>query len=301
MRIYNIKEYINVIANEYLYDEIVNGIHDSLGQKMSLKYWGYEVKKNCYVPSITVDIPHAVIPMSSSLYSRDTILFRVRKIASPEYQYTIQDFWEPPKEVIRPGRLNQDGEQMLYCSVDNSRTALKEARINVGDTYIIIFYRVKDKISVNKIGFDLRTDILKIVNEFFGKSGEAAYKLSEKLAKMYKLDYCDGWIYPSVLHEKGINICLDLSAKTKLDLVAVHECKRLEESDKYLSILDINSGSVSRLNDWDNPDGQAYSALNRFNTNYKKWIQSNLSHHAKDMADPQNHHIPPTVKMIGSS
>lgn len=295
-----IKDYINVLSTDYLFDEIVEDLLRASGEKIDITFKSECIMKAFYVPSLQETIRYAALPMAPKLYSKHAIFFRVRKIESTEYKYNINDFWEPPEDVIRPGRLNKNKEKMLYCSVNDVETALKEARINVGDTYIVVFYLLNDDISVNGIGFDRQIDMLKTVNEYFGKSGDSAYKLSEKLAKnLYRLDHCDGWCYPSVLKENGINICLNLSAKDKLDLIAVHELKKYEESDCLLSILDINGiDSVSRLNDWDNPNGQAHLALKQFEDNCEKWNQSNLQHHKKNNADIQNHYIPTTVNFI---
>lgn len=221
-------------------------------------------------------------PAHERIYSRDTILFRCRPLKEEPDVYLEQDFWEPPKKFVRSGRLNGEEEQMLYLAVNNPTTAIREARASLSDKFILIFYRAKTDLVVGEIGWDIKSPIVKLMNKIFSKPGDGIYKVSNQIAKtIYNFDN-DGWCYPSVQHQDGINFCLNLEAKHKLELIGASMYEKVKGEGKLTAVFDLKDRSdIQKLNDWHKENSLAKHTLESFKKTYEESLASNRKAHAE--------------------
>lgn len=153
-------------------------------------------------------------------------LFRARKVDSIPSAVEVKDFWEPPPGVIKSGRANKPGEQMLYVS-DSLNTSFQEIRLIDGELSIVSIYEVINQFEVVEIGSEnsaVRTKAEKIrakfFNEIFLKPEEYIYEISRLIANDLHSMGRSGWRYPSVRNAGGFNYCLTLPTKPSMKLVA---------------------------------------------------------------------------------
>ncbi|MGI3009799.1 RES family NAD+ phosphorylase [Vibrio parahaemolyticus] len=221
-------------------------------------------------------------PVNERIYSRDTILFRCRPLKEEPDVYIEQDFWEPPQKYVSSGRLNSEKEQMLYLAINNSETAVLEARASLSDKFILIFYRAKADLIVGEIGWDIKSPIVKLMNKIFAKPGDGIYEVSNQIAKtIYNFDN-DGWCYPSVQHEGGINFCLNLDAKPKLEVIGASMYERVEGKRYLTAVFDLKDrNDIQKLNDWHKENSLAKHTFELFQKTFKESLASNKSAHAE--------------------
>jgi hypothetical protein len=184
------------------------------------------------------------IPIEQGVYEPGQIFWRARRIEADAYRIpsnafaTLGGAWEPPPEV-RPGagRLNREGEALLYTCVGAPMASLPEARVSPGSAFALIKYEATRRVIVGEISsrpksFPISTRRARrgyrALQDFFldifrGAGGDpASYVLSEALAKsMFDLPLQDAWLYPSTLSD-GLNAAFKASnAHDALRLVGV--------------------------------------------------------------------------------
>lgn len=217
-------------------------------------------------------------------YAEKTVFYRARKINQETLdKLSINDFWEPPENLIQFGRLNKPQQQLLYISPDEPITPTHEARIKNNDFFLLTRYESTEPIVVKGIGFsesssssssnstksnkklDLITDC---INRLFLRTGKLSYQISCHIAhNMLGIEGYDGWVYPSIMKPGGENICLKISSKKKLKIHSaaigtIHN----DEYKIHYSIL-INGGNIKFFNDFNTDNSTAKAVLD-------SWSQS---------------------------
>lgn len=211
----------------------------------------------------------AVLTPASSSYPARTRFFRVRKLMSDDTRFPLRDMrveadvWSPPANVVRKGRLNREGESLLYTSPINPKVAVEEMKIPDGENFSLIVYEAVEEIKVACIGITPelpeldRNELLKLrmLNDFLaheftrdvGSGTEYLYKISEIIAKDYydlPQDMQDAWCYPSIAEKPSVNVCFRPEvARKKLRLLGVQigTCKR-EGDDMSFTVKCTASG-----------------------------------------------------------
>lgn len=203
----------------------------------------------------------AVLTPGGGSYPAGTRFYRVRTLKPDDTKIPLRDMrveadaWNPPAHIVGQGRLNRDGESLLYTSPLNPKIAVEEMKIKDGGNFSLIVYEALDEVKVASIGItpdmpDLdRDEMLKLrmLNDFLvheftrdvGVGTEYLYRISEIIAKdYYDLPPAmqDAWCYPSVAEKPSVNVCFRPEvAREKLRLVGVQigTCKREEESMQF--------------------------------------------------------------------
>lgn len=199
------------------------------------------------------------LPIGIGNFKTGNKFFRVRKLEAQEMKFPLRgmeieaDAWEPPAKYVRTGRLNKDGEPLLYTSPDDLNVAIEETKIADGELFSAIVYEAAEPIKCALIGIPapdlaLSSDEqikLKIVLDFLrhefirdvGVGTEHLYKISEALTKdNFDLpeQESDGWCYPSVAMKGRVNVCFRPHvARKKLTLLGVMICSAKRVDDGY--------------------------------------------------------------------
>lgn len=296
-RIKKISSYCNALANDVLFDEIVDAILDESNIRVTIR----DTSKFTLINKILFGTRYesgtfrvGEFQAENRKYAKDTILFRSRNVSDKKDSYTYADFWEPPACYISQGRLNKANEQMLYVSCYDPETAILESRSDTGDSFILSFYRTVEELELTAVGFHHKDAINTFLSTHFSKNGSGVYSISEKLAKHLYAMGDDGWIYPSVLKSSGVNVCLNLSSKHKLELLGVRLYQRGAENFELSGIFSLeDKNSVRLLNDWDEPNGSAHSKRLELEKLIKSYGESHMVHHSKQVPNQE-----PAVKVI---
>ncbi|MEK3806102.1 RES family NAD+ phosphorylase [Bacillus sp. FSL H8-0547] len=172
------------------------------------------------------NVGHSVINMvsSSRLIMKGSTLYRVRICGDTLEEMKIEsDAWNPPVKFANTGRVNKNGESVLYVAED-METAMKEMKMQYDQYFWLIVYDVKKDINVIDIGeyahendeFDpayrVIADFLKQEFTREVETGmEHEYVVSNLIAKFfypYTTYKFDGWSYPSVADKGSKCLCL---------------------------------------------------------------------------------------------
>lgn len=202
-----------------------------------------------------MQVPYYVVP-------ENTLLYRIRTINSVMKQN--EDLWFPPaKFITHMGRLNDINEPILYLT-NNILTALKETRINAGQGFYLLFYKVTKPIKLVSIspsyGINSKyKEIEKIIGLFLTKefsrfipnNENNRYKVSNIIGKRF-FDYrhleFDGWLYPSAVSVNESCIAVDAEKCTQLlDFLFVATGKMETETDYTLEYPKILSAIKNKL------------------------------------------------------
>lgn len=193
-------------------------------------------------------------------FPKGTRLYRIRKLDIEDYYIPLkvlaieQDVWNAPVEKCKLGRLNKDGESLLYTSVQSPNVCVEEMDIEDGQNFCLIVYEAKKEIKATLIGVwkdcqELSKDenlkmrmITNVLRDLFtrdvGTGTEYLYRLSERIAKDYydlPRDCQDAWCYPSVAAKQGYNCCFRPDvAKDVLNLVGIQICTVNRQDDNYM-------------------------------------------------------------------
>ena len=175
---------------------------------------------------IMFDTPNgsmALVQPRSARYPAGTRFYRVRAIPQDDQVTPLRsmskvgDCWEPPAQKAPTGRLNREGEPLLYTSPINPMVAIDEVKIADGDWCSVIAYDAVDDVNVTVIGADPAVDgldeadalKLEMIQGFLrdeftrdvGRGTECLYRISEIIAKDYSdlppVSH-DAWCYPSI-------------------------------------------------------------------------------------------------------
>ena len=182
----------------------------------------------------------------------------------------FEDMSHPPSDVAPANRLNEKGEPILYCSLNN-RTALQEIEAKTGDYVQLVNYRVDPTLKLrccvfgellrvhragrswvddqlekslnhilNRVPPDAGTSILYLdgfMSEILHDPDAAAtgYLRSRILASRLFAKYpdVDAVLYPSVAVEGGKNLAIRPSAAQKVLTVASSAVLRIVKSYEY--------------------------------------------------------------------
>ena len=193
----------------------------------------------------------------SSRYPAGTHFYRVRAIPKDDHMVPLRamskvgDCWEPPRETVQIGRLNREGEPLLYTSPSNPLVAIDEAKIADGERCSLIVYEAVEDVKVTVIGGDLDIDCLDendalklnmiqgfLRDEFtrdVGRGTEYLYRISEVIAKVY-FDLPpvmhDAWCYPSMADKTCWNVAFRPRDRHRLRLIGVQIVKPDRQRDE---------------------------------------------------------------------
>ena len=153
-----------------------NGIHQFLS-KISIEeivnkneeFHALNVKKlsdeklfNALMDTITFDVDDLgnkmsfLMPMTVS-YPISTRFYRIRKLAEGDNCVPLktisveQDAWNAPEKYCDLGRLNKDGESLLYTSVQSPNVSVEEMEIKDGERFGLIVYEANRDIKATLI------------------------------------------------------------------------------------------------------------------------------------------------------
>ena len=164
-----------------------------------------------------------------------------------------QDAWNAPESKCTLGRLNKDGESLLYTSIQSPNTCVEEMGIVEGERLCLIVYEATKDVKATLVGIwqddqtlskeenlkmRMITNVLKdLFTRDVGKGTEFLYRVSERIAKDYydlPRDCQDAWCYPSVAAKQGFNCCFRPDvARDVLDLIGVQICSVNRRNDTY--------------------------------------------------------------------
>lgn len=173
------------------------------------------------------------------VFSSKDKLFRVRKNISSlsEVIGDVNNFWCPPREIVREGRMNCDKEQVLYASLDKA-TAFSETGIKKDEKFLLIEYEIKENVELISIQMDERFGnnslIAEIYNNFLNeimiKNQEekpGIYKVTNYLRNIFfRADKSDGWCYVSAQNNSFSNVALkypEIESKIRIASVKIVE------------------------------------------------------------------------------
>jgi hypothetical protein len=93
--------------------------------------------------------------VESPVFDSGVALYRARRIGPTFNKNTgikYKDLIYPPKTASKLGRLNRDGEQVLYCSVNKESVFFEVGDLQPGDEIILTFWQTTERMVVNNIG-----------------------------------------------------------------------------------------------------------------------------------------------------
>lgn len=201
---------------------------------------------------------HLTLPTDSRLLTPGDTLWRGRNLGLDDHVLPLQgmnsvaDAWEAPSiKVKSAGRLNKEGESLLYASYRSPLAVPNEIRVGDNEYFSLMKYRLVDEVRLTAIGLPIPTEHLsdsaslgaEAISGFFGrqfsrkarvKDGNQ-YQLSELIAKYnYDLppEVHHGWIYPSVELPGAFNVTLrPEEAHMRTMLVGVCICKAFRSAE----------------------------------------------------------------------
>ncbi len=225
-----------------------NSLFSELMKSISFDVEGLEYRLGVMFPSIIK-------------YPKGTRFFRIRRLleGDKEYPYKTlsieQDIWNAPASCCKIGRLNNEGESLLYTSVYDPDICLEEMKIEEGENFCLIVYEANKDIHANLIGIwkdrpELSNDenlkmrlITKGLKDLFmkdvGKGTEFLYRVSAGIVKNYydlPPEVQDAWGYPSIAAKSGLNCCFKpQKAKGCLNEIGAIICSvgRIDNSCHY--------------------------------------------------------------------
>lgn len=211
----------------------------------------------------------------SLVLPKGTPFYRVRIVENLSDLDKEQDFWNNP--MARPGRLNDEGEQVLYlcCGPNSIYTAVNEVKVNPNQSFVVISYASTEEIQLSVIGehaleakqahwSDLEKTKRFIIDDFLktefsrdvGIGTEYYYRLSRLIAKSQFSfgakgieQFSDGVIYPSVKTKSLNNACMYIAnARTKLGLLGGAMCEYTTGNEDGKGSLSVKM-MVKRVNE----------------------------------------------------
>lgn len=194
-------------------------------------------------------------------YPEGTRFYKIRPFDKEDDVFPLktmsieQDAWNAPEKKCKLGRLNKDGESLLYTSVQSPNACVEEMGIKDGEKFCLIVYEARKDIKTTLVGIwqddqqfsneenlkmRMITNILRdLFTRDVGEGTEFLYRVSERIAKDYydlPRDCQDAWCYPSVAAKQGCNCCFRPDvAKEVLNLIGVQVCSvnRMDENYCY--------------------------------------------------------------------
>lgn len=243
-------------------DEIVSKA-DHL-KTLNFKKMGDEEMFNAISNAISFDsykigMPMCILKPQCILFPSGTQFFRIRTIKNEARSIPVkflskeQDIWNAPEELCTAGRLNKEGESLLYTSVENPDICVEEMNVKDDDWFCLIAYKSVKDIKSTLIGIwkdseELSKEdnlkmrmITNVLKDLFvrdvGKGTEFLYRVSERIAKDYfdlPRQVQDSWCYPSVAAKLGYNVCFRPDvAREVLQIANVQVCSIKHNGNQY--------------------------------------------------------------------
>ncbi|MCD5990312.1 hypothetical protein KDX30_20710 [Pseudomonas sp. CDFA 553] len=255
-----------------MYDEVFNGITlDEIRRRIAVFQassgsWG-ERETHAWILDLAIGQAENArtprIPISRRSYPKDTNFIRARNLKDEptEKAFFISDMWEAPPKAIKAGRFNASGEQFLYVTEGQTDAPKLEVDVKDGDPYLLIFYKSTDDVELVEIGWpsesipdyfgthaDKAKEILDFINNSFCE--DEIYTISNIIAKEVHLGGFDGWCYPSVKLDGAINVCFNLSAKSKLDFSGAFAARDYGDQCRALAVFVDGYAGLATFSDW---------------------------------------------------
>ena len=235
-------------------------------RKLRFQSMSYADVSQAILDVIMFDTPsgrRSVLQPSIAKYASGTKFYRVRSMPEDDHILPLRsmsktaDCWEPPRELVGMGRLNKEGEPLLYTSPINPFVAIGELKVPDGQRFSLIVYEAVEDVNVAMIGGAVHTkglndtDALKVEmiqgflrDEFtrdVGQGTEFLYRISEVIAKDYfdlPPDVQDAWCYPSIVDQSKFNVAFRPEKRAKLRLIGVEIGKacRVEDGSPVLEV-----------------------------------------------------------------
>lgn len=235
-------------------------------RKLNFRDLSYAEVSQAILDVILFDTPNGkmgIIRPSSASYPTGTRFYRVRAIPEDDHvtplrsMSKVSDCWEPPPEVVPMGRLNREGEPLLYTSLSDPLVAIDELKIADGEWCSVITYEAIEDVKVTVIGGNLDTEELEnaealkleLLQDFLhheftrdvGKGTEYLYRISEIIAKHYfdmPPEMHDAWCYPSIADKSKWNVAFHPKDRVRLRLVGVEIARpqRLQDGKLVLNV-----------------------------------------------------------------
>lgn len=150
--------------------------------------------------------------------------------------FSLDDFWNPPKEFTSLGRLNQINHPVLYVA-ESPITAFREMKFEVGSEGYLNVYKAVEQLSLRFIGYNSTDKLYLIMKRLFAENVKVTekykYKLTQEIANRffpYNEYNFDGWAYPSIANDGDQhNAAIDISKKKKLELVGALKFRVITE------------------------------------------------------------------------
>ena len=198
--------------------------------------------------AITVGSPaSAVLPVYATNYPKGTRFFRIRRFLDGLNPVTtVADCWCPPPDKTTMGRVNREGNPVLYTSPRDPLVAVAEMGAADGDRCMVLQYEATEEIRLGWItdqpaphleaSFDgdelVKLNMLRdfFVDEFTREVGigtEHLYITSNIIAESYfNYPNTGGYCYPTTVRKAGFyNVAFFAgAAKQLLTLSAICEC-----------------------------------------------------------------------------
>lgn len=111
-----------------------------------------QIRRQIYAVLMPPSGDRFAIPHSGHPIKLGTPLYRARKLSDPSEMKVESDVWNAPPQFVGPGRLNVDGESLLYTAVAQASTAAYEVRAKAGDLVAMSEYRTIQPFSALRIG-----------------------------------------------------------------------------------------------------------------------------------------------------
>ncbi|WP_104141018.1 hypothetical protein [Arthrobacter sp. ZGTC131] len=113
-----------------------------------------QIRKELYRVLMPQEGGRFALPISAHPILEGTPLFRARNLSDVDEMKVESDAWNAPAQYVGPGRLNTDGESLLYTSVAEPSTAAFELRAKAGDLLAMSEFRVINQFNAVRMGDD---------------------------------------------------------------------------------------------------------------------------------------------------
>lgn len=237
MRLVNIEKIIMDRKKLHHLSQIIN--------VLSYKGLWEELRNLIFIQKDKIGLRTASFHQKERIYPKGTVFFRIRRV-NDLTNISYADFWEPPTEFIRRGRLNLEGEPMLYMSVGEINTPLSELNIKPNENFLLIAYIANKPLILSEVGFnqdkdkDSNIELIEFLDYHFMRTTDGAYVLSNLIAKeLVKTSSSYGWCYPSTKSKNGINICLNVKYKSFIEILGALYCSIDDNEIKYHNAFKI--------------------------------------------------------------
>ena len=185
-----------------------------------------------------VIIPNSCNWLKEVVVPKGATFFRVRTDSGiNKSKLNSEDLWAPPKEKVSAGRLNVGQESVLYATLDDPMTALKEVSKEKNakpSNALFIIYKANRSISANEVGagFSSRKEIdcidnkfRKIMVRFLNKIfNESSYEITNFIGtSICSWNNAEALCYASVIDKESINYCFSNGQPESLTMIlAIH-------------------------------------------------------------------------------